>query len=346
VLSRTTDRLLPAGLALAGLAAAGVAARDTVRPGLDLPLATMVAVGAASLAFLLVRAARRSPADDTELAAARDLLSAIPEGLVVVRDGRIVSVNRRLCELVGFDREELIGRVPPYPFWPPEHRHELERWHATLEQRGELDGELTFIRRDGERLHAAVAARRVAGDDDAARHVLAVHDVSTSRRRELRLAELCGRDPQTGVLDHREFEVRLGAAVRHAIAHNEPLCIVLIELSLRGRTGKAVLGRPEALVAVEQLREIIRADDVLARTGECELALILPDTDAHGGVGAVARARTALAPLEGLALTAGACDLATARDAMALCAFADRALVEARKQGLGGTSTYSVPRAA
>ena len=83
---------------------------------------------------LLVR--RRGPAarsrsrsqDESEVA--RNLLSAIPDGLLLVREGEICSVNRSLCELLGFDREELLGSTAPFPFWPPEHRHEIEAWHA------------------------------------------------------------------------------------------------------------------------------------------------------------------------------------------------------------------------
>ena len=48
---------------------------------------------------------------------------------------------------------------------------------------------------------------------------------------------------------------------------------------------------------IERLRALLRAGDELARTGTRELAMILPDTDAHGGVGAVARARAELAEL-------------------------------------------------
>lgn len=283
---------------------------------------------------------RRRTATDSELAAARDLLSAIPDGLALVQDGRIRSVNRRLCELLGFERGELVGQPQPFPFWPPEHRHELETWLAQLEREGELEGELTFRRRNGERLHVAVSGCRVAGDDDAPRYVLTVRDMSPSRRRERRLAELCGRDPQTGLHDQVEFETLLGSAVRRATRYGETLTVVLAELGIDGQAGAGVFGRPEALVAVERLQEQTRADDVLARTGACELAWILPSTDMHGGVGAVARARAALAGLPGVSLTVGICDLATAGDALALCAFADRALVEAREQGAGGTAQY------
>ena len=201
--------------------------------------AALGVAGAAVFAYRLSRTARGAVARgaDAELSAARELLSAIPEGLLLVQDGRVRSVNRRLCELLGFERAELVGVGHPFPFWPPELRHELEAWHQELERHAELDGELTFRRRNGERLHVAVAGRRVPDDGGPPRHVLTVRDMSSSRRRERRLAELCGRDPETGLRDHLEFEAMLGGAVRRAIAYGETLTLVLLDLSVDGHAG-------------------------------------------------------------------------------------------------------------
>ena len=58
------------------------------------------------------------------------------------------------------------AQAAPFPFWPPEHRHEIEAWHADLDARGELASELTFRRRQGDRVRVLVSGRVV---DDAGR---------------------------------------------------------------------------------------------------------------------------------------------------------------------------------
>jgi PAS domain S-box-containing protein len=279
--------------------------------------------------------------DEDALLEARALLSALPDGLLVLDDGAVSSVNRRLCEMLGFEREELLGATAPLPFWPPEHRHEIEAWHRELDELGEHETELTLRHRDGTRLRVLLAGRHApTGPHEALRQVVTIRDVSARHRRERRLQELSSRDPETGLLNHHEFEDRLRAVVRRAIENGENATLVLAELGVGEGVGDGALRRPEGLVAVERLRALARAGDELARTREDEIAWILPGTDAHGGVGAVARARTALAELARVTLTVGICDLATAGDLFALYAFADRALVLARAQGPGGTAQY------
>ena len=102
---------------------------------------------------------------DGEWDTARALLSALPDGLLVVAGGRIRSVNRGLCDQLGFDRDSLLGVEAPFPFWPPEHRHEIDAWQAELEARGEHVGELTFRHWNGGHLRVLVAGRVVSVDE-------------------------------------------------------------------------------------------------------------------------------------------------------------------------------------
>ena len=270
----------------------------------------------------------------------RSILAAIPDGLLLAEAGGVRSVNDSLCGLVGFTAEELLGARAPLPFWPPEHAHEIEAWLRELDERGEHRGELTLRHRDGRRLRVLVSGRTLLGGA-APRHLITVRDASPWHERERRLLEVATRDVDTGLLDAVEFERRLGDAVRRALSTGTNVAVALVELDLTGRTGESVFDSPEAIHALDRLRSLLRAGDELARTGDREVALILPDTDAHGGVGTVARARSGLADLDRVTLTAGICDLAAAGDALALYAYADRALARARRQGAGGTVQYS-----
>ena len=342
---RTKDELLL--LLVSGMATvvAVVFAREAAPESLALWLATAAALALALtglFAFWFGGAARRRLEESlhAESEAVRNLLSAIPDGLMLVRDGEICSVNRSLCELLGYEREELLGTRAPFPFWPPEHRHDVEAWHADLVARGELASELTFRRRHGDRVRLLVSGCVVDDLDGSPRHLLTVRDVSTSHRRMRRLTELAARDPETGLLDRREFEERLGSAVRRAIEGGTNVTVVLADIAVHGRVGDGVFGRPEAHLAVEQLSRLARAGDELARTDDGELGWILPDTDGAGGVEAVARWRAELSEIGGVRLTAGVCDLASSGDAFSLYALADRALAAARRNCPGATEQH------
>jgi len=344
-MARTKEELLLLAVSGTAAAVAVVAVREATPSDTGLWLATAGALAlalACLFAFWFGGAARRRVADSTnaEPDVARALLSALPDGLLVVRDETIVSVNRSLCDQLGFDRGELLGSSVPYPFWAPEHRHEIEAFHADLAAHGEHAGELTFVHKRGDRIRVLVSGRLVVDEGARPRHLLTVRDVSESHRREQRLTELAARDADTGLLDLREFEERLRDCVRRAMQGSSNVTVVLAELSADSRPAASVFTRPETLLAVERLKREARAGDVLARTGEAELGWILPETDTAGGLDAVERWRAALADIGGVVLTAGVCDLAGGGDALGTYALADRALTTARRRGAGSTEAH------
>ncbi len=342
------EEVLLLAISVTAAAAAILSVREAAppRPGLWVASAAALALALTGVfAVWFGGAARRRLTQSLhgDWDAARTLLSAIPDGLVLVRDGRIVSVNRSLCDLLGFDRQELLEQAHPFPFWPPEHRHEIEAWHSELEVRGEHGSELTFCHRKGDRIRVLVAGRVVDDDSASPRQLVTVRDASASHRRERRLTELSARDPETGLLDRREFEERLGHAVRRARKSGTNVTVVLAQIATRGGAVDGVLEQPEALVAVDRLERGVRAGDELARTGNCEIGWILPETDGAGGIEAVSRWRSEIADVGDVTLTAGVCDLAGAGDALSLYALADRALADASRKGQGETVAYQPP---
>ncbi len=78
--------------------------------------------GASLLLRREIRATHRAVADARNEAAWRQSME--DSALVGLRardtEGRILYVNKTLCDMVGYSPEELVGLKPPLPFWPPE----------------------------------------------------------------------------------------------------------------------------------------------------------------------------------------------------------------------------------
>lgn len=66
-------------------------------------------------------------------------------------DGRITYVNAAFCQMSGFNETELIGRMPPYPYWPPDRVEENQRLlQQEMQGRNPAGGiEVQLMRKDG-----------------------------------------------------------------------------------------------------------------------------------------------------------------------------------------------------
>lgn len=66
-------------------------------------------------------------------------------------EGHVIYVNPAMCEMTGYRADELLGRLPPYPYWHPDETE--KSWadnNAALSGRGALTGsESRFRHRDG-----------------------------------------------------------------------------------------------------------------------------------------------------------------------------------------------------
>jgi PAS domain S-box-containing protein len=73
---------------------------------------------------------------ETELAAETSFRQAMEDSMLTGMrafdlEGRIIYVNRAFCAMTGYEREQLVGRMAPYPYWPSDdadtHREHLQR---------------------------------------------------------------------------------------------------------------------------------------------------------------------------------------------------------------------------
>jgi diguanylate cyclase (GGDEF)-like protein len=158
-------------------------------------------------------------------------------------------------------------------------------------------------------------------------------------------------DPLTGLANRRSLEESLGEEVARAHRLGGNVCLVLADLD-RFKAINDKFGHPtgdRALHAFAQtLREAVREIDSAGRWGGEEFALILPGTDAAGGVVAAERVQDSLASRkieavngEPVYMTAsfGVAALNDAGTLEALVTAADEALYQAKRLGRDRVAT-------
>ena len=84
--------------------------------------------------------------------------SILPGIAAVDLDGRQSYVNNTFCRMVGRSEEELLGRKPPFAYWPPEKLDHITRaFHTVMSGKASRDGlELRLMRKNGERFDVLV----------------------------------------------------------------------------------------------------------------------------------------------------------------------------------------------
>ncbi|HLL10459.1 MAG TPA: PAS domain S-box protein [Rubrivivax sp.] len=81
----------------------------------------------------------------------RAMENSMPTGMRAMdRDGRVTYVNAAFCQMTGFSTDELVGRLPPYPYWPPDRLEENGRLlQQELQGRSPAGGiEVRLMRKD------------------------------------------------------------------------------------------------------------------------------------------------------------------------------------------------------
>lgn len=137
------------------------------------------------------------PPFDDDLAGA--IHSAVRSGIVAFdREARVILVNDEFCRMVGFGRDEMVGARPPFPYWPPEHRDEIQvALRRILAGEYPVEGlDMVFRRKDGTSFPALLYVAPVVRDGEAVAWVANIVDVTAQKRQEeaLRFREALFRD--------------------------------------------------------------------------------------------------------------------------------------------------------
>ena len=148
-------------------------------------------------------------------------------------------------------------------------------------------------------------------------------------------------DGVTGLANHRSFQEHLAREVAKAHRHGRALSLLMLDLdrfkAINDTYGHPVGDRVLAEVA-RRLEASARRDDLVARVGGEEFAVLMPETDLDRAISVAERTRRAIgdAPFDhvgAVTISIGACELTETLDPTGLVARADRALYVAKREG-------------
>ena len=168
-------------------------------------------------------------------------------------DGRLTHVNRAFCDLVGYGAEELLGRLPPMPYWlPDEMADSLRRHQRNMAGGAPREGyEARWMHRDGHELDVMIfEAPLVDANGVQIGWMGSIVDISARKQTEERERR------RTEALAHQARLSTLGE-VASALAHqlNQPLA------AIAGYNAGALrslerAGHPDDDIVMEALRRL------------------------------------------------------------------------------------------
>ncbi|BCL74512.1 PAS domain-containing sensor histidine kinase [Jeongeupia sp. HS-3] len=148
-----------------------------------------------ALTLVKKRMAERQRAEDAlrdEIGFRAAMEDSLTTGLLAIgREGELIYVNPGFCQLVGWRADELVGLMPPLPFWPPERlSHCASAFQAIRTGNAPSGGmQLRFMRRNGERFDVSLyASRLVDGRGEHRGWMASLYDVTDIRREREALA--------------------------------------------------------------------------------------------------------------------------------------------------------------
>jgi diguanylate cyclase (GGDEF)-like protein/PAS domain S-box-containing protein len=204
-------------------------------------------------------------------------------------DGEYRYVNKAFADGVGRDLKDIIHHKiwDVFPQEEADKRYTVVKW---VFEHGETKViEVRVPREDGDRFYITTV-KPVFDTEGKVSTVICISKEITDRKRiEEELLHLSTHDILTGLFNRNFFEVELD---RLQVSRNFPVSIVIADMDyLKGINDRFGHSAGDALLkkAAECMKRVFRAEDIIARIGGDEFAVLLPNTEMETAKEAVMR---------------------------------------------------------
>jgi diguanylate cyclase (GGDEF)-like protein/PAS domain S-box-containing protein len=231
---------------------------------------------------VLRQQAEMRKSSDELLVKMRAVMATAPVGIAFTRLGRFELVSDQFARLFGYDSAQVQG-MQSHVICPSDeaHRAFMQQATETFAAGGACDEERELVRADSSRFWARLQGAPVRAGDASAGTIWIFTDITESRRHREQLSWSASHDELTGLVNRREFELRLGEELGDR-ADDEPAAALFIDLD-RFKAVNDTSGHAAGDVLLKNIAAILvsraRANDTVARVGGDEFAVLLRGCD-------------------------------------------------------------------
>ena len=195
---------------------------------------------------------------------------------------RFLTVNHRLCEMVGRTEEELLATTFPAITHPEDLRlHEEKTAQLLAGKIGHYNLEKRYLRKDGEIVWVNLTTSPLwKTGEKPGRNMIVVEDITERKKMEAEMREMSLRDLLTELYNRRGFITLAEQQIKASNRAQKPLKLTFIDcdgLKWINDTLGHKEGDKALIDTAHVLRQTFRESDIIARLGGDEFAILSID---------------------------------------------------------------------
>lgn len=213
----------------------------------------------------------------------RTILENAPIGMAVLTlEGRFLLVNRSLCDIVGYEKEEL----EKLTFQEITHPDDLEFNLANVQrlQDGGINSyfmEKRYVRKDKQIVWTQLTSSVIRNAAGAPQFLIAqIEDITDRKRSREQIHQLAYYDALTTLPNRRLLKDRLKQSIAKAKRYQRPLALMFMDLDnfkLVNDTFGHDMGDKLLKVVADRLQACVRGIDTVCRQGGDEFIIVLSE---------------------------------------------------------------------
>lgn len=213
----------------------------------------------------------------------QELVSLSPDPIIAVnRAGVVVLFNHAAEQLLGYSSEEVIERLSITQVYATADQARQVKKQVCANPDRHIQGyETQIVSKGGRVIDIRLSARLILRDGEEVGSIGFFHDLTETRRLELRLKQMSLTDSLTGLHNQRHFISVLETEMERAKRHQRPLTLICIDMD-NFKAVNDVLGHLEGDNALrftsQTIRHELRKTDMAFRYGGDEFMVVLLDT--------------------------------------------------------------------